>query len=145
MGPYTKTASKDVFDDGWEISEGGGHVIAHVETESLADVLMHHLSGDSRTEFEAGKPYGEAEIAYHYLDGENNPLLKCPHCAADLTAPQGVALDLVVDGREMTTTSRLDDYGQLEDTEDGAVAKGFHGETRCDRCGGSLVDYEEVA
>lgn len=38
--PYTKSQSSSAIDDGWTIRDGDGAIIAHVDTETMADALM---------------------------------------------------------------------------------------------------------
>jgi hypothetical protein len=79
---------------------------------------------------------------YSYRNPDGTPLRRCPHCDADLLAPAGIDLVLSVDGHVLTVPSRLDRAGDLEDTEDGAIAAGFHSATNCGACGESLIDWE---
>jgi hypothetical protein len=67
----------------------------------------------------------------------------CPECESDLTRDEAVCLTLVVAGCTLNLPTKLDKYGNLIDTEDGAVAAGFHSLTECANCGCSLEDYEE--
>lgn len=50
MGPYTKAKTATVIDDGWEIEDGDGNVIAILDTETMANVLMQHLHTDDHDE-----------------------------------------------------------------------------------------------
>lgn len=61
--PYMKReAHSDEIDDAWEIQDGDGTVIAIVDTELLANVLMNWLvsGGYMPPDFETGRAYGEA-------------------------------------------------------------------------------------
>lgn len=68
MGPYTKTQTSSAIDDGWEIADESGYVIAHLDTETMADGLLANLLGMVRKEgddwpprFDAGVPHGDRE------------------------------------------------------------------------------------
>ncbi len=66
MGPYVKRQTATAIDDGWEIKDGAGEVIAILDTENLADVLMDALvNGPAREppRFPSGEPRGEDETA----------------------------------------------------------------------------------
>lgn len=67
--------------------------------------------------------------------GSTLPLLRCPSCGVSWTDKGSVDLVLSLGDRIVEVPSRLDAKGWLEDTEDGAVAKGFHSSTCCGRCG----------
>jgi hypothetical protein len=72
-------------------------------------------------------------------------LLRCPHCEADLTSV-GSVLVQVTNGTASGSyfkTRLLPETGDLVDSDDGLVAKGFHSETSCARCQESLVEWEE--
>ncbi len=45
-GPYTKRQDSDAISDGWTISDGDDNVIAHLDTETMANVMMAGLLGD---------------------------------------------------------------------------------------------------
>ena len=82
-------------------------------------------------------------MKYRYtLDGK--PLLDCPECDADLTAPGGIDLQLSISGVTASVPSSLDDEGFLLDTEDNAVDNGYHSATCCGGCGDMLVDMEGI-
>ena len=81
---------------------------------------------------------------YQYRYTTNNkPLTTCPDCGHDLTAENGVKLALVVEEQEIETPSKLEN-GYLDDTSDGAVAKGFHSGTYCGGCDELLIDMDGV-
>ena len=66
MGPYTKHNNSGVIDDGWTIEEAGGHVIAHVDTETMANILLWHLLNEDPNypgppSYPEGEPLGEDE------------------------------------------------------------------------------------
>jgi hypothetical protein len=48
MGPYTKSQTATAIDDGWEIKDGDGAVIAILDTETMADALLRHLQNDTK-------------------------------------------------------------------------------------------------
>jgi len=48
MGPYTKSQTATAIDDGWEIKDGDGAVIAILDTETTADALLRHLQNDTK-------------------------------------------------------------------------------------------------
>ncbi len=86
---------------------------------------------------------------YYYIDGEQNPLSTCPKCGHDLTTGKdgrspGVFIALVVAGNEMRSPSVLNDRGDLMDTTDDVVAKGFHSATLCGGCEELLINMEGV-
>ncbi len=83
------------------------------------------------------------EIAYRYLHAPGIPVVQCPDCGGHLTDADAVNIQLAVSGQNVDVKSRLDTDGRLIDTDDHAVAKGFHSETSCARCGESLTPYEE--
>jgi len=74
--------------------------------------------------------------AYHY------DVTKCPDCGADLTAPNGIELTVVVASvpRDGIYT-RLKANGDLIDV-DSLVTNGYHGGTTCGKCNATLEDYE---
>jgi hypothetical protein len=81
---------------------------------------------------------------YRYAREDGRPLRACPHCGDDLTAADGgVLLVLSVAGRTVETSSSLAPDGALLDTEDDAVANGYHSGTYCGCCGEPLTDWED--
>lgn len=46
MGPYKKEQNSDAIDDGWTVTDGDGNVIAHLDTETMADILLNGLNGE---------------------------------------------------------------------------------------------------
>jgi hypothetical protein len=48
MGPYTKSQTATAIDDGWEIKDVDGGVIAITETETLANMVMACLKHDCK-------------------------------------------------------------------------------------------------
>lgn len=90
-----------------------------------------------------------SEYRYRYIKAKSEePLTRCPECGAWLTADEeqpsgGIGLVLSVGGHAFTRRTRLED-GWLVDTEDGAVAKGFHSTTECHNCGEGLCNMEDV-
>lgn len=81
--------------------------------------------------------------AYRYLK-DGKPLQKCPDCGFDLTKPTGIDLELSIDGRTVEVPSRLDENGCLQDTDDDAVANGYHSSTNCGGCFEMLLDLDGV-
>lgn len=82
---------------------------------------------------------------HRYVTETGEPLADCPLCGEDLVTG-GVLVTLSVAGRLVENVpSRLNAAGVLQDTEDGAIAAGFHSETRCSWCDESLADYEEAS
>jgi hypothetical protein len=81
--------------------------------------------------------------AYRYVDDQERPLLVCPYCGGDLTEEGGIDLELVIADRCIEVESCLTEQGELMDTDDKAVANGYHGCTNCGHCGVQLV-YHEV-
>ena len=68
MGPYTKNQYRSCpIDDGWTVRDGTGAVIAHVDTESMANVLLAYVTDHPCVknvrvpEFPVGTPIGEDE------------------------------------------------------------------------------------
>lgn len=61
-GPYIKMGS-ELIEDGWQIEDADGVVIAAAQTETLIDIIMGHLIGffDQVPCFPIGEPVGEAE------------------------------------------------------------------------------------
>lgn len=43
MGPYKKQQNSNAIDDGWTIEDGDGAVIAHLDTETMADAMLGSL------------------------------------------------------------------------------------------------------
>lgn len=83
-------------------------------------------------------------IRYRYTRN-GQPLVDCPFCSDDLTDHEicGVDVTLVIaDSVAQEVDLALDKDGHLVDTEDGAIAKGFHSETRCGRCNRPLTEFE---
>lgn len=80
--------------------------------------------------------------AYCYLRDDGKPLIRCPTCRHVLTKPGRINLELAVGGHTFSVSTRLTPAGALVDTEDGAVAVGFHSQTACARCFAPLTDYE---
>lgn len=74
-------------------------------------------------------------------------MTECQMCGHDLwrsngTEP-GVIIVLSIAGK-LTEVPSVLVGGDLQDTEDGAVAKGFHSDTLCGRCKESLHAYEDA-
>ena len=44
MSPYKKKQNSQVLDDGWTVSDGDGNIIAHLDTETMADILIEGLN-----------------------------------------------------------------------------------------------------
>ena len=82
-------------------------------------------------------------MTYRYTDNDK-PLVRCPECGTNLTDVNNIELWLSAGGRVFDVRSRLNDKGELQDTEDGAVANGFHSTTCCARCGEQLIDLDGV-
>ena len=67
---------------------------------------------------------------------------RCPFCDADLTKPSAIRLAYTVgDGEVNETLSQLDARGLLVDVG-GVIANGYHSDTICGACEGSLADQE---
>jgi hypothetical protein len=47
MSFYVKSNDSDIIDDGWTIEDEDGVVLAHVETEGMADALLTYLLGQA--------------------------------------------------------------------------------------------------
>lgn len=63
MPPYTKTQTAKAIDDGWEIRDGDGYVIAILDTETLTDALLQYLLRDyAPPNYQPGVPLGTAEF-----------------------------------------------------------------------------------
>lgn len=45
MGPYTKKQSSSVFNDGWNIYDGQGELIAALDTDTMANGMLACLVG----------------------------------------------------------------------------------------------------
>lgn len=85
------------------------------------------------------------EYRYRYRNLDNTPLVKCPSCGGDLTRQGGVLVESVMNCMPSEFKTRLiAETGDLVDSEDGQVTKGFHSETFCGnpRCAESLIDWE---
>lgn len=46
MPPYKKQCDSTAIDDGWTITDGEGEVIAHLDTETMADAMLGCLRGE---------------------------------------------------------------------------------------------------
>lgn len=95
-----------------------------------------------QTDNTAQKRSPESGIAYWYLDDADRPLEHCPNCKLHFTSNSTIEVHLVIAGLRGTAHTRLTTSGFLIDTDDGAIAKGLHSETRCAECGIVLTDYE---
>lgn len=83
-------------------------------------------------------------IEYYYYDEETNePLTKCPKCGTNFLQEGSVSVYLSVAGRELEVDSCLLPDGKLKDTNDNAVANGFHTGTVCTGCGSYLFEVAE--
>ena len=72
---------------------------------------------------------------YRYFEaGTDKPLRRCPVCGHALTEEGGICLLLSIGGQVVEVASRLNEEGCLTDTEDGAVARGYHSGTHCGGC-----------
>jgi len=81
--------------------------------------------------------------AYCYRRTDGTALTRCPHCNADLTAVNAVLVEVAINSLNSHFKTRLiAETGDLVDSDDGQVAKGFHSETSCARCQESLVEWE---
>jgi hypothetical protein len=80
--------------------------------------------------------------SYRYVGDDGNPLTLCPVCCNDLTEEEGVNIVLSVSGRVIDVPSRLDEEGNLEDTDDNVVANGYHSGTYCGHCSELLSEWE---
>ena len=74
----------------------------------------------------------------------DRPLGRCPGCGGTLTEFGDVDLTLSVGGHVFSVGSYLDEDGVLTDTEDEAVACGYHSLTSCGHCATPLTDHEGV-
>jgi hypothetical protein len=72
------------------------------------------------------------------------PLTHCPGCNNDLTEPDGIEIELSMDGVNLTAMSNLSKDGILWDTADDAVNEGFHSATLCGKCHKTLIDFDSV-
>lgn len=83
------------------------------------------------------------EYRYCYRRTDGTALTRCPHCNADLTAVNAVLVEVAINNLNSHFKTRLiAETGDLVDSDDGQVAKGFHSETSCARCQESLVEWE---
>lgn len=85
------------------------------------------------------------QYRYRYLNEDGTPLQECPSCGHRLTQFGGVVVEIVVGGAPGEFKSRvLPETGDLVDSDDGAVLKGFHSQTCCGnpRCSEPLTDHE---
>lgn len=83
---------------------------------------------------------------FYYHKGTKDPISACPGCGNNLRNPAEVIIYLTVAGHDLEIDSRLDETGMLKDTEDNAVANGYHAGTVCAGCGHFLFEVaDEVA
>ncbi len=85
------------------------------------------------------------QYRYRYLNEDGTPLQACPFCKHCLTKAGGITVETVLGGISGEFYSRLiPETGDLVDSDDGAVLKGFHSQTCCGNpgCGEPLYDYE---
>jgi ribosomal protein S27E len=75
---------------------------------------------------------------------DGKPLTHCPGCSNNLTEPDGVEIELSINGVNLSARSNLSPDGVLRDTADDAVAKGFHSSTNCHQCGEQLINFDGV-
>lgn len=62
MAPYTKSNDSDAIDDGWTITDKFDGIIAHLDTETLANVMLAYLLGDEKPkDYPSNEPLGEDE------------------------------------------------------------------------------------
>jgi len=52
MGPYKKVRNATAIDDGWQIYDADGGVIAILDTEAMADALLYSLACSHPTDYE---------------------------------------------------------------------------------------------
>jgi hypothetical protein len=78
---------------------------------------------------------------YRYLDKRSKPLLECPACGHLLIDPACVQVEVVIGNTTHRFRTYLDLEGRLIDV-DHLVKHGYHSETFCANCDGSLVEYE---
>lgn len=45
-GRYTKSQDSNAIDDGWTIKDENGYIVAHLDTETMADALLETLEGN---------------------------------------------------------------------------------------------------
>lgn len=86
-----------------------------------------------------------AEYRYRYLNEDGTPLVACPFCKSDLTRVGGVEVEVTSYAMSGAFKSRLiPETGDLVDSDDGVVLKGFHSQTMCGnpKCGEGLFEYE---
>lgn len=76
---------------------------------------------------------------YCYKSEDGRPLSDCPDCKSDLGREDAITIVLSVADQAVNVPSRLEG-GLLVDTDDGAVAKGYHSATLCGRCNANLAD-----
>lgn len=85
------------------------------------------------------------EYRYRYRNLDSTPLVRCPNCGHDLTRPGGVVVETVMNCTPSEFKSRvIAETGDLVDSDDGQVAKGFHSQTCCGnpRCSEALTEWE---
>ena len=80
---------------------------------------------------------------YRYYRTNGAPVSVCPTCGHNWTIAGGIDLELTISGVVQTLPTRLDN-GVLQDTEDHAVALGFHSGTYCGGCGQLLVNLDGI-
>lgn len=66
MGPYTKSQTATAIDDGWEIKDGDGEVIAILDTETMADGMLRYLESCQDPTNPAQKLESKGEQYLHY-------------------------------------------------------------------------------
>ncbi len=81
-------------------------------------------------------------FVYLYANNDGTPLTRCPECGARLTYASGINLLLSVAGQNVEVGTELTPDGQLMDTDDDAVANGYHVGTYCGECGINLAVWE---
>lgn len=120
-----------------------------------ADEVMVEFDDGEEFEFEDGEDeaydgeYDDVSVedgfVYRYTVGEDRePMTTCPSCGNDLTAASGVVIGLVFHGSPVEVHSELSISGELVDTRDNAVLKGYHSHTACGRCRALFIDLEGV-
>jgi hypothetical protein len=85
------------------------------------------------------------EYRYRYRNLDNTPLVKCPSCKGDLTRHGGVVVETVMNCTPSEFKTRIiPETGDLIDSDDGQVAKGFHSQTCCGnpKCSEELTEWE---
>jgi hypothetical protein len=65
MGPYIKRHDSSAIEDGWTIRDGDQEVIAHLDTETMADTLLLCLLGS----FPVKCPNYRADVWLEESDG----------------------------------------------------------------------------